>query len=96
VTRRADPAQALTWVEIGSIAGPSAAIPSAALRAARLQIIGSGQGSVPTDDILAELPALAAVISSGTLRIDARAVPLSDIESAWLEPSSSERVVITP
>ena len=32
-----------------------AAIPSAALRAARLQIVGSGQGSVPTRDILAEL-----------------------------------------
>jgi zinc-binding dehydrogenase len=48
VTHRRDPGAPLAWVEIGSVAGPTATIPSAALRAARLQIVGSGQGSVPT------------------------------------------------
>jgi NADPH:quinone reductase-like Zn-dependent oxidoreductase len=46
VTDRADRGRLLTWIQIGSIAGSTAAIPSAALRAARLQIVGSGQGSV--------------------------------------------------
>jgi hypothetical protein len=43
VTGRADRGQPLTWIEIGSVAGPAAPVPSAALRAARLQIIGSGR-----------------------------------------------------
>ena len=46
VTNRADRQKPLTWIQIGSVAGPTAPIPSAALRAARLQIVGSGQGSV--------------------------------------------------
>ena len=72
VTGRADRGQPLTWIEIGSVAGPTAPIPSAALRAARLQIVGSGQGSVSTREILAELPALAEQITSGTLPTSTR------------------------
>jgi len=96
VTSRADRGQPLTWIEVGSVAGRTAAIPSAALRAARLQIVGSGQGSVPTADILAELPELAAEISRGTFRVDARAVPLADVEAAWQDADVSQRAVITP
>jgi NADPH:quinone reductase-like Zn-dependent oxidoreductase len=57
VSNRADRDKPLSWIEIGSVAGPTASIPSAALRAARLQIVGSGQGSVSTRDILTEPPA---------------------------------------
>ncbi len=96
VTDRADRARPLTWIEIGSVAGPVAAIPSAALRAARLQIVGSGQGSVPTRDILAELPGLAAEITSGSFRVDARPVPLAGVETAWKDTGSDQRIVITP
>ena len=86
----------LSWIEIGAVAGPTAAIPSAALRALPLQIVGSGQGSVSTAGILAELPALVAEIASGTLRIDFRAVPLRDVASAWQDTGSAERIVLTP
>jgi NADPH:quinone reductase-like Zn-dependent oxidoreductase len=97
VTARSDRGQPLSWIEIGSVAGPAAAIPSAALRAARLQIVGSGQGSVDTRDILAELPALVAEIGKGTFTIDARAVPLADVEQAWADaPRTTQRVVLTP
>jgi NADPH:quinone reductase-like Zn-dependent oxidoreductase len=96
VTNRGDRGRPLTWLQIGSVAGPTAAIPSAALRAARLQIVGSGQGSVLTRDILAELPALAKEITNGTFRIDARTVPLADITTAWEDKDSRQRIVITP
>jgi NADPH:quinone reductase-like Zn-dependent oxidoreductase len=96
VTDRTDRGQPLAWIQIGSVAGPTAAVPSAALRAARLQIVGSGQGSVPARAILAELPALAAAITAGTFQVDARTVPLADIETAWQDTGSSQRVVITP
>jgi NADPH:quinone reductase-like Zn-dependent oxidoreductase len=94
--KRSNPADPLTWVEIGSMAGASAAIPSAALRAVRLQIVGSGQGSVPTRDIAAELPAIATEITSGALHVDARAVPLAEVQSAWSTTGTEQRIVITP
>lgn len=97
VTARPDRSSPLTWIEIGSVAGRTAPIPSAALRAADLRIIGSGQGSVPTRDILAALPDLAATIASGALQVDAVAVPLADVEAAWADAATStSRIVLTP
>lgn len=97
VTARADRGKPLTWVEIGSVAGAAASIPSAALRAARLQIVGSGQGSVSTREILAELPALAEEITRGTFVIDARAMPLAEVEQAWADAAHArQRIVLTP
>jgi NADPH:quinone reductase-like Zn-dependent oxidoreductase len=97
VSNRADPGQPLTWIEIGSVAGPTAAIPSAALRATRLQIVGSGQGSVSAREIREELPALAGEIAAGHFAIDARPTPLADVEHAWSAATqTSQRIVITP
>jgi NADPH:quinone reductase-like Zn-dependent oxidoreductase len=97
VAARADEQQPLTWIQIGSVGGPTASIPSAALRSRRLQIVGSGQGSVSTADIIAELPALAAAITDGAFDIQTRIVPLADVEAAWGEPAAgTERVVIVP
>ncbi|MFI1917036.1 hypothetical protein [Nocardia sp. NPDC020380] len=85
------------FIEAEEVAGATAPIPSAALRAARLQIVGSGQGSVGTREILGELPELAAEITKGTFEIDARPVPLSQVEQAWAEaPRTAQRLVITP
>ena len=95
-THRSNDCQPLTWIEIGSVAGATAEIPSAALRALPLQIVGSGQGSVSTRDILAELPAIAEAIISGALRIDARGVPLRDVTSAWQDIDGTERIVLIP
>ncbi len=97
VTNRNDPSRHLTWIEIGSVAGLTAAIPSAALRAVRLQIVGSGQGSVSAREIRDELPALAREITAGRFSIDALPMPLADVEQAWAAaPSTAQRIVITP
>src|SRR6266568_952422 len=97
VTDRADRGKPLTWIGVGSVAGSTAPIPSAALRAARLQILGSGQGSVSTREILAELPVLAREIAGGTFDIDARPVPLTDVEQAWADAATTtRRIVLTP
>ena len=97
IPRRSDDTQLLTWVQLGSVAGLESPIPSAALRATRLQIVGSGQGSVPTREIVAELPNLAAEIDTGAFTVDARPVPLADVEQAWVDGATSpERIVIVP
>jgi NADPH:quinone reductase-like Zn-dependent oxidoreductase len=94
VADRAEPARPLTWIEIGSVAGPTAAIPSAALRAARLQIVGSGQGSVSTQGILAELPELVQEIAKGTLEVAARPIPLTDVEQTWTDSADNHHRIV--
>jgi len=97
VRSRADRTRVLTWIQIGAMAGSTAPIPADLLRATRLQIVGSGIGSVPGRAIVAELPALAREIARGRLRIDARAIPLHEVERAWREAAASpERIVLTP
>ncbi|MYV99896.1 zinc-binding alcohol dehydrogenase family protein [Streptomyces sp. SID3343] len=95
LTARADRSAPLTWVQIGSMAGASAPIPSVALRATRLKIVGSGIGSVPARDFIAELPELAKAVTEGAIDVQARAVPLARIAQAWSE-KTSERLVFVP
>lgn len=97
LTARGDRGAALTWIEIGSVAGPTAPIPSAALRSARLDIVGSGIGAVPGRDFVKELPKIAAAVSAGGLDVRARAMPLSQVERAWaLAGTTAERIVLVP
>ncbi|MGW0936043.1 quinone oxidoreductase family protein [Streptomyces sp. NPDC002666] len=95
LTARADRSAPLTWIQIGSMAGASAPVPSAALRAAQLNIVGSGIGSVPARDFIAELPELAKAVTEGAIDVQARAVPLARIAQAWSE-KTSERLVFVP
>ncbi|TCC25181.1 quinone oxidoreductase family protein [Kribbella speibonae] len=94
---RTDRARPLTWIQIGSMAGRELTLPSYLLRAAALTIIGSGQGSVRTSDILADLPALAALITSDQLAISPLPIALADVEGAWTKPvPAGVRVVLVP
>jgi NADPH2:quinone reductase len=52
IPNRTHDEQELKWVEIGSSAGQTAPIPGAAFRAVKLQLIGSGQGSVGVHSII--------------------------------------------
>lgn len=94
---RSDRSRPLTWIQIGSVAGRDALIPSAALRQARLQIVGSGIGSVPGREFIKEIPKIAAAVAEGAFDVRARAVPLSEVEQAWTEAShTSDRIVLVP
>jgi len=97
LTNRADRGRMLSWVEIGAIAGASAAIPAAALRSARLQIVGSGIGSVPGRDFVEELPQIARAVAHGAFEVRARAVRLAEVEQVWSSSiGSSDRIVLVP
>jgi NADPH:quinone reductase-like Zn-dependent oxidoreductase len=97
LTHRADRSKPLFWVELGSIAGENITLPSAVLRQANIQFLGSGQGSVTAAGIVATLPDLAQAIAAGTFRIDALARPLAEVEALWNAPiGSSQRVVLLP
>ncbi len=93
---RADRSRLLSWVQIGSVAGPDIALPSAALRQANVHFLGSGQGSVSAKGFLAALPPLVDEIDRGAFSIDAVTRPLADVESAWTAPAAGRRIVLVP
>jgi NADPH:quinone reductase-like Zn-dependent oxidoreductase len=94
---RDDRGRPLTWLEIGAIAGPETPLPAAALRSARVQIVGSGIGSVPGRDFVEELPKLAEAVAEGTFDIRARAVPLAHVEKVWTSAAGGDvRIVLVP
>jgi NADPH:quinone reductase-like Zn-dependent oxidoreductase len=97
LTARTDRGRAMTWLQVGSAAGPTAALPSVAFRSANFRVLGSGQGSVPTTGILAELPELATQIVRGVFVVNPVTVPLAGVERAWTTPTvPGDRVVIVP
>ena len=97
LTARTDRSRALDWVQIGAIAGPAIELPSVALRSANLRIQGCGQGSVSPRAYLAELPSLVAEINAGTIAVNARPLPLADVEAAWTAPDlPGQRTVLIP
>jgi hypothetical protein len=97
LTARSDRSRALDWIQIGSVAGPTIELPSAALRSANFRLQGSGQGSVSPRTYLAELPSLIEEITAGTIAVQACSVPLADVERAWTEKEvPGERIVLVP
>jgi NADPH:quinone reductase-like Zn-dependent oxidoreductase len=93
---RSDRRAPLSWIEIGSVAGLEAAIPAAVLRAARLQLVGSGIGSVSGAEFVSELPHIARALADGAFDVRARRMPLAEVESAWNAASDGERLVFVP
>jgi hypothetical protein len=94
---RADRSQAMDWIQIGAMAGPTLELPSVALRSANLRLQGNGQGAVSLQTYLAELPSLVAEIGAGTMEINARRVPLAEVEATWNVPElPGLRTVLIP
>ncbi len=96
LSRRPNPSQHLDWVQVGAVTGPEITIASAYLRGSDFALMGSGQGSVSTRDIVTELVPLMAAVDAGSLPIAIYARSLADVESVWEEPADARRrVVIT-
>jgi len=97
LTNRTDRSKPLTWLEIGAIVGPEAAIPAAALRSARLQIVGSGIGSVPGRDFVKEARKLVKAVADAAFDVRPKSVPLSTVEQVWTSTAyAGARIVLVP
>ncbi|MFG2745086.1 zinc-binding alcohol dehydrogenase family protein [Streptomyces chartreusis] len=94
---RPDPAQPLRWVAVGSMAGPSIALPSDVLRRINLDICGSGAGSAVPDRVDASLRSLISLLPAAEVRTEAIAVPLAEVHQAWNRNlATGQRLVFCP
>lgn len=94
LSRRSDPSMHLDWVQVGAITGPEISIASAYLRGADFALMGSGQGSVSTRDIVTELIPLMAAVQANAFPLTTDVRPLADVESVWLEPADARRRIV--
>ncbi|WP_417511844.1 zinc-binding dehydrogenase [Microbacterium sp.] len=95
LTARSDRGAPLTWVQLGSMASDISPVSAATLRSARLDIVGSGMGSVTAREMIGELPELVDALSNGSIEVKARAVPLARVASEW-DSTTEERIVVVP
>jgi NADPH:quinone reductase-like Zn-dependent oxidoreductase len=85
-------------VTLGSSAGQTAALPSAAIRGKMLDIMGHTNFAAPPEVKRAGYTRMAALASSGELRVDVERVPLADVEAAWemLAAGAHRKIVLVP
>ncbi len=89
----------LRLVQIGNLSGVTITLPAGALRSSGLELLGSGLGSVSNARLVAIVGELlrvagAAKTGAGNFAINAQAVPLTEVETAW-NAGGAERVVFT-
>jgi NADPH:quinone reductase-like Zn-dependent oxidoreductase len=85
------------YIQVGISAGETARLPAVTLRAAPVQLFGSGIGGP------ASLPETAAAyrellgdVAAGDITLDVEAVPLAQVEQVWRRAGSERRVVFVP
>ncbi|WP_226355360.1 zinc-binding alcohol dehydrogenase family protein [Pseudonocardia sp. ICBG601] len=83
------------YVQIGALAGRTVALDAAILRARRIDVSGSGGGSIDPALLFAELPRLLDAVAAEGLRIPLRVAELGDVERAWTADAPGRLVVTT-
>ncbi|HEY1809174.1 MAG TPA: zinc-binding alcohol dehydrogenase family protein [Acidobacteriaceae bacterium] len=86
----------IRYVQVGSSAGPTAAVPAESLRSSALEIMGSGFGSVPIDRILHSLGTFLQEAGRQPFQIRTRVAPLAQVELLWNAPEQGVRMVFQP
>ncbi|MBO0923288.1 zinc-binding alcohol dehydrogenase family protein [Cellulomonas sp. zg-ZUI199] len=83
------------YVEVGAVAGPTAAMPAALLRSRRFRVRGSGIGSVDMSRYRDEAVAYLGRIASGAVVVPTVTFPLERVADAW-QATHGPRAVVTP
>jgi len=78
-------------------AGEVAGLPAMTLRAAPVQLVGSGIGGPAALAVAAAgYDSLLQQVAAGEIVLDVDPVPLADVEHAWPQAGSDRRVVFVP
>ncbi|MGR7752452.1 quinone oxidoreductase family protein [Klebsiella aerogenes] len=83
------------YVQVGSLSGADIALNGAVLRAAPLQLMGSGIGSLTMPQLLAATGEMLQAAVPGHFTIATTPLPLRDVAAAWPRDNSQKRTVFT-
>ncbi|WEG09162.1 zinc-binding alcohol dehydrogenase family protein [Microbacterium horticulturae] len=85
----------IVHVQIGTMAGATAALPGALLRSRRIVVRGAGAGSTPVAELMKQLPGFVQRVADGEVVVPVRAFALSQVAEAWAY-RGAERAVVVP
>jgi len=85
----------IRFVQIGTTSAPDITLPGATLRSSTIEIMGSGIGSIPLQEINLILYKLMQATSEAGFQIETREIPLSRIGEAWSKENATPRIVLT-
>jgi NADPH:quinone reductase-like Zn-dependent oxidoreductase len=85
----------IRFVQVGSISSGVIALPASVLRSSGVELLGSGLGSLSSQQILQSLRAMFAAASAVQFAIDVEPVPLARIEETWMR-QGDRRIVFIP
>ncbi|MFC6644269.1 zinc-binding dehydrogenase [Granulicella cerasi] len=95
VVKGVDDARPARFIQVGSAGGEdSILLPAAGLRSSSLVLMGSGLKSVPFPALLRSVQRTFDAVAPANLQIDAKPVPLADVEATW-NAGGRERIVFT-
>jgi len=89
---KAEAAPRIRFINIGSLAGPTLSLPSAALRSSGLELLGTGLGSVSHQGLIRCIAGLLHAAPTAGFRIATESIPLTQVESAWPKDSAARMV----
>jgi NADPH:quinone reductase-like Zn-dependent oxidoreductase len=95
--RAGDGPERIRYIQVGIAAGQVAALPAITLRAAPVQLFGSGIGGpAGLTDAAAAYRDLLQLVAAAEISVDIDPVPLAKVEQAWPEAGSDRRIVFVP
>jgi len=83
-------------VQIGSISGDAITLAGGALRSGGIELLGSGLGSLSSQQLLQSLRTMFAATAKVQFEIDIERVPLAKVEEAWTRKGDDRRIVFLP
>lgn len=87
----------IRYILVGRSAGEAANLPALTLRAAPVELIGSGfRGQAGLAEAAEGYQAVLQLVADGELTLDIETVPLADVERAWTPTASGHRTVFVP
>jgi NADPH:quinone reductase-like Zn-dependent oxidoreductase len=85
----------IRFVQIGSISANAITLPAQLLRSSGVELLGSGLGSLSSQQILQSLRVMFGAVSKVPFAIDIDRVPLQKVEEAWMR-KDERRIVFIP
>lgn len=86
----------VSYIQVGSSAGPALTLKAETLRSSGLQLMGSGFGSVSMEHILRALALFLQEAGRQPFQIETTVAPLSQVETLWQAPEPGKRLVFRP
>jgi hypothetical protein len=85
----------IRFVQVGSISANIITLPAQLLRSSGVELLGSGLGSLSSQQILQSLRVMFAAVSKVPFAIDVDPVPLAEVEQAWMR-KEKRRILFIP